>query len=87
MEPIESHCFNSVASGCSRSSFLVVFLYLVKAASMMELMFEDGVGVWPAVDVDTSGVMVLATVRLLVMVVELSGKHEASWGFDPKRGR
>jgi hypothetical protein len=40
----------------------------------MELRSKDGVlVVWHAADVD----MVLGTVRLLVMVAESSGKHEA----------
>ena len=77
MALIESHCFNSVASGCSRSSFPVVVLYSLKAASSIELRFGDRVGVWPEADEDTSEDMVLAMVRLSVVVAESSGKHEA----------
>lgn len=78
MAPIESHCFTSVASGCSRSPFPVVFLYSLKAASRIELIFEDWVGDGPAVDKGRSEVMVLAMVRMSVMVAESSGEHEAS---------
>lgn len=68
MAPIESHRFTSAANGCSRSPLPVFFLYSFKAASRIELKFEDGVlGVWHGVDEDMG--MVLATGRLLMMVV------------------
>ena len=78
MAPIESHRLTSSASGCSRSPPPVFFLYSLKAASRIELRFEDGVlCVWPLVWLAVDEDIVLATVRLLVMVAESSGKHEA----------
>ena len=53
MARIESHFFTSLASGCSRSPPPVFFLYSLKAASRIELRFEDGVAaVWDALDED-----------------------------------
>src|SRR6266702_3031839 len=91
MPSTESHRCTSVASGWSRSSFPVFFLYSLKAwlkaASRIDLKSEDGgVDVWPGMDED----MVLATVSLLVMMAEWqeyvksSGKHEASYALAGK---
>ena len=54
MARIESHLFTSSASGCSKSSLPVFSLYLLNAASRIELKFEDGVlaCIWLAVDKD-----------------------------------
>jgi hypothetical protein len=79
MAPIESHRFTCSASGCSRSPLPVFFLYSLKAASRIELKSKDEVlDVWHAVDKG----MVLATIRLVGMVVKSSGKHEASVAYD-----
>jgi hypothetical protein len=71
MALIESHRFISSASGCSRSPLPVFFLYSLRAASRIELRFEDGVlGDWNAVDED---MMRLATAGLVIVIATSSG--------------